>query len=97
MNASGAEPVESGQVLDRRISVRIAVDFSPEVAQFIVERLFANLDPPGFQATIASVRAALSARFQVVLHVEEAVLGKDPDTRKLACCNVRLRKNHSST
>jgi hypothetical protein len=74
-----------GQSFDWRIGVWIAVYFGPEIAELIIERFFANLDPPGFATAVASVGPAIAPRLQVVLHVEGTVLRKDPHTRPLAC------------
>lgn len=49
-----------------------------------VQRLFTDLDPPGFRAPIASVRPPIGAGFQQILHVEGTVFGKDSDPRALA-------------
>ncbi|MBX5206847.1 hypothetical protein HJB83_03745 [Rhizobium sp. NZLR11] len=82
---SGSEPVEGGQPFDRGICIGIAVDFGSEIAELIIERFFANLDPPGFGTAVDSVGPVIASRLEVVLHVEAAVLGKYLDTRPLAC------------
>lgn len=82
---SGPESVEGSQAFDWRIGVRIAVDFGPEIAEFIVKRIFTHLDPPRFRVAVASVGQAIASRLQVVLHEEGTVLRKDTDKRPLAC------------
>lgn len=82
---SRPETVEGSQAFDRWIGIGISVDFGPEIAELIIERFLAHLDPPGFGTAVASIRPAIASRLQVVLHVEGAVLRKDPHTRPLAC------------
>lgn len=82
---SDPEPVEGGQSFDWRIGVRITVDFGPDIAEFTIERVFANLDPPGFRAAVTSVGPAIASRLQVIFHVKGTVLCENTDTRPLAC------------
>ena len=92
---SGPEPVKGSEAFDWWIGVWIAVDFGPKIAELIVECVFSNLDPPGFRATVASVGPSIAPRLQVILHVEGAVLRKDPHTRPQACF-IELGKSGGS-
>ena len=83
--ASSPETVEGSQAFDWWIGIGISVDFGPEIAELIIERFLAHLDPPGFRTAVASMRPAIASRLQMILHVEGTVLGKDRDTRPLAC------------
>src|SRR5690242_6025761 len=91
---SRPEAIEGRQAPDWRIGVRPPVDIRPEKGEFTLERFLIHHDPPGLRTAIASVRPAIAACFQVILHVEGAVFGTDADARMLPG-RIEFRKRWS--
>ena len=52
---SGLKPIVSGQPANKRLGIGPAIDFGAEIAEFVGERAFVDLGPPGFRAAVAAV------------------------------------------
>jgi hypothetical protein len=69
----------------------VLVDLCPEKVKFALEVSIIDLNPPGFGAAVAPVGPAIAPRLEMILEVEGAVLGKDANSRPLACL-VKFRE-----
>lgn len=76
-------PFQRSHVLDRRVGIVPTVYFSSQEVKFVCQKILVDFDPPGLRTTVAPVRPTISPCFEVILHVERTVFGKQTSARSL--------------